>query len=291
MSPTITHAQRVTQGQPWSGEKVRAEGPLAAAGQPRSMVTPRVSTGDRRYGRYTLIGLAVSLIAHLGFAGWLVWRSEQSVETVSFAGQPQAIQLEATFVPPMPDQPAEPVEITIEPPAPSAAAPSTTALAKTSSASVEIVPTDPLAERKVAPPAGTVELVRQEVTSGEAQDQVEAEPASQPRRTQHQPPSIAAATIPPGTQVETPVDFSANPPPRFPPEALAQGWYGTVVLRIAISAAGQVEDVRVIRSSGYAILDQAAVEAVRQWRGLAATRGGRPVATVEVLPIRFMPKS
>jgi protein TonB len=48
-----------------------------------------------------------------------------------------------------------------------------------------------------------------------------------------------------------------------------------------------VTEAKVEKTSGYPILDAAAVTTVRTWRGYPATRGGRPVATEELLPVRF----
>ena len=59
------------------------------------------------------------------------------------------------------------------------------------------------------------------------------------------------------------------------------------LLKITVEADGSISDVEVSRSSGFELLDGAAVVAVRGWKGVPATQNGRPVATVEYLPIRF----
>jgi protein TonB len=43
----------------------------------------------------------------------------------------------------------------------------------------------------------------------------------------------------------------------------------------------------VLKSSGHAVLDQAAEAAVRGWRFQPATRGGVPVAAPADVPFRF----
>ena len=55
-------------------------------------------------------------------------------------------------------------------------------------------------------------------------------------------------------------------PPQYPALARRRHWEGTVVLGIDCDAAGVVQLVRVLRSSGHQVLDDAAVAAVRQWR-------------------------
>ena len=52
--------------------------------------------------------------------------------------------------------------------------------------------------------------------------------------------------------------------PRYPPLAIAMRQQGTVVLRAVISKEGAIEKLRV--ESGPAILQQAAIDAVREWR-------------------------
>jgi periplasmic protein TonB len=62
---------------------------------------------------------------------------------------------------------------------------------------------------------------------------------------------------------------------------------GTVVLRVQISRDGRVADVSIVQSSGYAILDSAAGDAVRAWRGHPARRGGEAVDSSVLLPVIF----
>jgi protein TonB len=65
------------------------------------------------------------------------------------------------------------------------------------------------------------------------------------------------------------------------------GWEGTVVLRVRVDAQGNAAEVAVAIGSGQPVLDQAAVEAVRRWRFSPALEGGRPVAMVHDVRIRF----
>ncbi len=90
-----------------------------------------------------------------------------------------------------------------------------------------------------------------------------------------------------GVSERTPADFSANAPPQYPADAVARRLEGTVKLKLIIDATGRVERVEVIDSSGHGPLDRAAVEAVQTWQGQPAKRYGHPVASEEVLPIRF----
>jgi protein TonB len=63
----------------------------------------------------------------------------------------------------------------------------------------------------------------------------------------------------------------------YPQAAWRLGHEGRVLLRIEISAGGEVLDVEVLESSGHALLDQAAQAAVRAWDYRPATERGVPV--------------
>ncbi|QDV82090.1 energy transducer TonB [Planctomycetes bacterium TBK1r] len=116
-------------------------------------------------------------------------------------------------------------------------------------------------------------------------------PARPPRRLVRDvtPPAIDAIPIPQpvGLSPETPVDFSSNPPPQYPLDAARNRLEGTVLLRLQVDTDGKVTEVEIIESSGHGSLDQAAVEAVRRWKGQPARRFGRAIASEEVLPVRF----
>jgi len=118
------------------------------------------------------------------------------------------------------------------------------------------------------------------------------EPVTKPLPRHSRPVPMAtlamAAAVPVGTTQETPPDFSMNPPPKYPHEAVRNGWEGEVLLRIEVAPNGQVRNVSVEKSSGYDVLDRAALRAVRLWKGVPATLGGEPVAVVRLMPVRFL---
>ncbi len=75
--------------------------------------------------------------------------------------------------------------------------------------------------------------------------------------------------------------------PPYPQFARAQGWEGTVVLRIKVNQAGAVDSVRTRKSSGFPILDESAVQSVKTWRFEPAKDGEFPIPVTVDLPIRF----
>ena len=77
-------------------------------------------------------------------------------------------------------------------------------------------------------------------------------------------------------------------PPTYPDRARARGIEGSVSIEVTVLADGTLADVRVVRSSGAAVLDRAAVRAVQAWTFRPATVNGEPVESVLRLPpIRF----
>jgi len=69
-----------------------------------------------------------------------------------------------------------------------------------------------------------------------------------------------------------------TPKGRYPSKAAARGWEGTVRLRFRVASDGRCSDVTVLNSSGYRLLDQDAVEVVREkWR-FPVEDAGREVA-------------
>jgi periplasmic protein TonB len=81
-----------------------------------------------------------------------------------------------------------------------------------------------------------------------------------------------------------------NKPPRYPREARRRGWEGQVILKVLVRGDGSVEDLRVIESSGYDVLDDAAARALRRWRFEPAFRFGQPVRGEIDIPVVFQLK-
>jgi len=73
--------------------------------------------------------------------------------------------------------------------------------------------------------------------------------------------------------------------PIYPAIAQAARVQGVVIIEATIDTDGAVVDARVLRS--VALLDQAALEAVRQWRYMPTRLNGQPVAVVMTVTVRF----
>src|SRR5579862_30873 len=82
-------------------------------------------------------------------------------------------------------------------------------------------------------------------------------------------------------------DYRKNPAPRYPASALRRHEEGTVLLRVVVSAEGHSKRVEVKQSSGFPLLDDAAIEAVKDWEFDPARIGTVPVESEIAVPIRF----
>jgi TonB family protein len=76
--------------------------------------------------------------------------------------------------------------------------------------------------------------------------------------------------------VDTPARLEHGATPNYPSEARAEGVEAEVKLELVVSAAGAVENVRVVRRAGHG-LDDAAVLAARQFRFSPAVKQGHAV--------------
>lgn len=96
------------------------------------------------------------------------------------------------------------------------------------------------------------------------------------------------AALPPGGPIALAVPrYDDNPKPAYPWRARLRGEQGTVRLLVRVSERGHTSDVRVSRSSGSELLDEAALTAVRRWIFHPGRRGDRPVDMWVQVPILF----
>jgi protein TonB len=73
--------------------------------------------------------------------------------------------------------------------------------------------------------------------------------------------------------------------PRYPPEAFVKKVQGVVLVEFLIDSTGRVSHPRVVRS--IPLLDEAALEAVREWVFYPALRRGQAVPTIARAPVSF----
>ena len=73
--------------------------------------------------------------------------------------------------------------------------------------------------------------------------------------------------------------------PHYPAVAVAMHLAGTVVLQATISKNGTIENMHVV--SGPALLQQAAIDAVQQWRYRPYLLNGQPVEVETTVNVEF----
>lgn len=76
--------------------------------------------------------------------------------------------------------------------------------------------------------------------------------------------------------------------PRYPAEAKRNGMQGKTVARVRVEPSGTVSEVEIVQTSGFPVLDRAAVEAARCQRYEPGTVGGAPSAMWAEFPVRFV---
>jgi len=81
--------------------------------------------------------------------------------------------------------------------------------------------------------------------------------------------------------------YRDNGRPTYPRLAQARGFEGTVLLSVEVLADGRVGRTRVKSSSGYDLLDQSALDTMKQWSFEPGKKKGLPVAMWVDIPIRF----
>jgi len=94
--------------------------------------------------------------------------------------------------------------------------------------------------------------------------------------------------------VETPITpavFNAaylnNPKPFYPKISKRLGEEGVVLLKVRVLADGTAGSVSLLKSSDFDRLDQSAIEAVKQWKFVAAKQGEKAVESWVSVPIAF----
>ena len=103
------------------------------------------------------------------------------------------------------------------------------------------------------------------------------EPPPPPRPLPSRPVRVGGGVTPPTRIVYV--------PPTYPSIALAAKISGYVILEATIGEDGTVRDVRVLKS--IPLLDDAAKEAVRQWRFTPTLLNGQPVSVLMTVTVTF----
>ena len=82
-------------------------------------------------------------------------------------------------------------------------------------------------------------------------------------------------------------DYLDNPPPPYPRLSRQLGEEGTALLKVQVGPNGRPLQIKLMSSTGYPRLDEAAETTVAQWRFVAATRNGQSITSWVLVPIKF----
>lgn len=81
--------------------------------------------------------------------------------------------------------------------------------------------------------------------------------------------------------------YRSNPTPKYPRIARIRGYQGNVLLDVLVGKNGRVHDLRIHKSSGYPILDRAAISTVKYWLFEPGRVGEEKIDMWVRVPIRF----
>jgi protein TonB len=78
-----------------------------------------------------------------------------------------------------------------------------------------------------------------------------------------------------------------NKPPFYPMSARKMSIEGKVLLEVEVNPEGFPNDIKIAKTSGYKILDSAALDAVSKWKFIPAKKGNINILTRIFIPIEF----
>jgi protein TonB len=158
---------------------------------------------------------------------------------------------------------------------------------------------------QITKPSKKSELPTQEViqSASEQEDKIVPQLPPEPNRSEFeshpefQGPEVpekdlhiaALPSSPPPLREAVPL-YRKNPSPKYPRIARRRGYQGTVVIEALVNREGKVEDLRLSHSSGYRVLDRAAMRSVKNWVFEPGRRGDEEVEMWVKIPVRFQLK-
>jgi TonB family protein len=133
---------------------------------------------------------------------------------------------------------------------------------------------------QITKPPKKSKLPTQEVIHSASEQEYRIVPQVPPEPNQGPP------TSPPPIREAIPI-YRKNPSPKYPRVARRRGYQGTVVIEALVNREGKVEDLRLFHSSGYRVLDRAAMKSVKNWVFEPGKRGDEEVEMWVKIPVRF----
>ncbi|XAH24037.1 energy transducer TonB [Xylophilus sp. GW821-FHT01B05] len=101
------------------------------------------------------------------------------------------------------------------------------------------------------------------------------------------PPAGPAAAQASAQRHFDPVTGIESVAPFYPAESRRRGEQGRVLMRVQVGPGGQAAQVELLQSSGFPLLDAAAIDCVRQWRFLPTAAAPAPAGSWREVPLTF----
>ncbi|WP_242665803.1 energy transducer TonB [Paraburkholderia ginsengiterrae] len=236
--------------------------------------SPRLFDDLRGTRTHAIALVMLAIHCTIAFEAWRV-----AVEKVEYTA-PRALDLLFDV------RAANPEPVMTEPERPSSSSPRRSSEMATPKNTAQSLPSKPLpktaqnhASRRQPAPPSSIETSAPPPASTHADGEPLTASAAKPPDVQPLPeqltePSFGAA-------------YLRNPPPSYPGVAQQRGWQGTVLLKVHVDASGRPDHVGLASSSGHDSLDDAAIEAVTNWRFVPARRGDLATDGWVQVPIVF----
>jgi protein TonB len=125
-----------------------------------------------------------------------------------------------------------------------------------------------------------------QVTFAESSTAISLPPPTAVPQAASPPVQSADTDAPPIIDAQS-VGYVVPPVPRYPPASRRAREEGEVLVRVLIGIDGRPNEVRILRSSGHARLDDAAIEAVRAALFRPYVADGRARAAYVRVPVEF----
>ncbi len=132
---------------------------------------------------------------------------------------------------------------------------------------------------RIVVPAPNISVADPIATAATAPEQ----PADGVKDTSIAPPVPSEPISPPRLDAA----YLHNPAPEYPLESRRLREQGSVLLRVEVSTQGSALTIVIEQSSGWRLLDNSAVDAVKHWRFVPARRGADPIEAWVLVPIDF----
>lgn len=78
-----------------------------------------------------------------------------------------------------------------------------------------------------------------------------------------------------------------NPAPIYPKTARDRGIEGKILLEVVVKEDGSALNVKLLSSSGSSLLDESAIDAVKNWQFIPAKKFGKFIQAKVIVPIEF----